>query len=133
MTIALSSANIPHLSEAARLAACAHRMLVASLLSLEAAAVEIAPEAEAELAELLDDADAFASELLRAAGGAAIDEVVRAGNEALDPPELPYGDAAYVEMWDRVAARLARRQQLPARRRQRGRSRGDRRASGGCT
>ena len=79
-------------------------MLVASLLSLEAAAVEIAPEAEAELAELLDDADAFASELLRAAGGAAIDEVVRAGNEALDPPELPDGDAAYVEMWDRVAA-----------------------------
>ena len=102
------SATAAHLSEAARLASDAHRMLVASVLSLEAAEVEIAPAAELEIAELLDDTDAYASELLRVAGGnhdhlvhhdRSNDHLVR----ALDLPELPYSDGTYVEMWDRVA------------------------------
>ena len=47
------SATGPHLSEAARLAAGAHRMLVDSVLSLEAAEVEIVPAAEAAMTEPL--------------------------------------------------------------------------------
>ena len=105
------SATGPHLSEAARLAAGAHRMLVDSLLSLKSAAAEIVPAAEAEIAGLLKDGEAYASELLRVAGGmnalkprAAVDEVVRDPLEGLDLPEIPFSDAPYRAMWDRVAA-----------------------------
>ena len=56
----------PFLSAAARLAADAHRLLIASLLHLEAAGA-VSPEAEADIAELLEDAEAYADELFRVA------------------------------------------------------------------
>ena len=103
-----------HLSEAARLAEHASRLLIASMLCLEAAEVEMAPAAEAELAELLEDAGAYASELHRVASGknapeprAVVDDhVVRDDPlEVLDLPEIPFAtDASYRAMWDRVAA-----------------------------